>query len=181
MNTLPIRALHRTLRQTIPGWAIAASVLIVPMAAHLATASMANAQPLGGPSLAQRADHRGNRPNLNLTDAQKTQLQTIRQQTQSQIQALLTPAQKDQLKTAMESGQPLRRAMANLNLSADQKTQLRTIMQSSKTQMDAILTPEQKQQMQEFRRSRRESLTPEQRQKLRERMPQGGPEMAPLN
>lgn len=94
--------------------------------------------------------------NLNLTPEQKTRMAEIQSQTRSQIEAVLTPQQREQLNAAMqESGQKRRGAFANLNLTAEQQAQMRQIKQSAKSQMRAVLTPEQQQQLQQMRENRR--------------------------
>ncbi len=94
--------------------------------------------------------------NLNLTPEQRTRMAEIRSQTRSQIEAVLTPQQREQLKATMqESRQKRREAFANLNLTPEQKAQMRQIKQSAKSQFEAVLTPEQQQQLQQFRENRR--------------------------
>ena len=83
---------------------------------------------------------------LNLTDAQKTQMQQIRQNTKSEIAAYL----QSQGITIPE-GQKPRDAMRSLNLSDAQKTQLKAIYQRGKDQVQALLTDEQKTMMQQRR------------------------------
>lgn len=83
---------------------------------------------------------------LNLTDAQKTQMQQIRQNTKSEIAAYL----QSQGITIPE-GQKPRDAMRSLNLSDAQKTQLKAIYQRGKDQVQALLTDDQKAMMQQRR------------------------------
>src|SRR5690349_21744907 len=64
---------------------------------------------------------------LNLTDARKAQLEQIRESTRQQMDAVFTPEQKEQLRTAGEQ-----RQRPNLNLAEDQKAQLRAIRQNAK-------------------------------------------------
>jgi periplasmic protein CpxP/Spy len=84
---------------------------------------------------------------VEITQEQDAKLAQIRSQTRSQIQAVLTPDQISQFKTALEQNQGLRKAIASMNLSADQKTQLRSIFQSTRTQLTSTFTPEQRQQL----------------------------------
>lgn len=94
---------------------------------------------------------------LQLTPEQKAKIAEIRRNTRSQIEALLTPQQKEQLKAAMQqSRQERRQAFAALNLTPEQKTQMRQIRQSAKSQYEAVLTPEQLQQMQQNRQFHRQ-------------------------
>lgn len=88
---------------------------------------------------------------LNLTDAQKAQIEKIHQSTRQQMDAVFTPEQKEQMRVAKEQ-----RQRPNLNLSEDQKAKIRTIRENAKTQMDAVLTAEQKQKLQELRQQRRQ-------------------------
>ena len=88
---------------------------------------------------------------LNLTDAQKTQLQQIKESTRQQMNAVLTPQQQEQKRLAKEQ-----RQRPNLNLSADQQSRIQAIRQSSKSQMEAVLTPEQRQQLEQLRQQWRQ-------------------------
>jgi Spy/CpxP family protein refolding chaperone len=95
------------------------------------------------------------RQRLQLTQEQKAKMAEIRNNTRSQIEAILTPQQREQLKAAMqEPGQKQRQSFAALNLTPEQKTQMRQIRQSAKSQFEAVLTPEQRQQMQQNRQFR---------------------------
>jgi Spy/CpxP family protein refolding chaperone len=100
------------------------------------------------------------RPNfLNLTAQQQAQMEQIRQNKRSQIDAILTAEQKAQLQRARENrgnsragerrGMP--HPLASLNLTAEQRSRIEAVMRSSREQMDAILTPEQRQQMQQHK------------------------------
>lgn len=94
--------------------------------------------------------------NLNLTPEQRTRMAEIRTQTRAQMEAVLTPQQREQLNAAtQESGQRRRGAFANLNLTPEQQAQIRQIRQSAKSQMRSVLTPEQQQQLQQMRENRR--------------------------
>ncbi|MCG6133759.1 MAG: P pilus assembly/Cpx signaling pathway, periplasmic inhibitor/zinc-resistance associated protein [Nostoc sp. LLA-1] len=108
---------------------------------------------------------------LELTDAQKSQMETIQTNTRSQIEALLTAEQKATLAAAQQarqaqrqSGQGQRQAgqgqrpqkgWTNLNLTPQQQTQMRQIRETSKQQMLAVLNPQQRQQLQEMQQNMR--------------------------
>lgn len=92
---------------------------------------------------------------LNLTESQKAQMRQVRQETRAQMEAVLTPEQRQQLQTARNSRDRWA-PLADLNLSEQQKDQIREIRQSAKSRMEAILTPQQREQMQQLRQSRRE-------------------------
>ncbi|MEA5597514.1 hypothetical protein [Rivularia sp. UHCC 0363] len=74
----------------------------------------------------------------NLTQAQRTQLEQVKDNTQSQVEAVLTPQQQGQFQSAVQDGQKMRSAVANLNLSPEQQTQINEIMKVSKEQKRAI-------------------------------------------
>lgn len=92
---------------------------------------------------------------LNLTAEQKSQLQQIGQETRSQIESVLTPQQREQLKAnlSQRSRTGNRQAStAQLNLSNEQISKIQKIKKSSKEQMQAVLTPEQLEKIRQFRR-----------------------------
>ncbi|QZZ19134.1 hypothetical protein J5X98_17165 [Leptothermofonsia sichuanensis E412] len=107
---------------------------------------------------------------LNLTEAQKAQMKQIRESTHAQIEAVLTEEQKAQLQsarqqrqanrqqgqTARQPGQKRGGMFANLNLSEEQRTRIRSIREESRRQMDAVLTAEQRQMLQEKRQQMRQ-------------------------
>lgn len=88
---------------------------------------------------------------LNLTDAQKAQIQQIREAARQQMDEVLTPAQREQMRIAREQ-----RQKPNLNLSEEQKAKMREIRENSRIQMEAVLTSEQKQKLQEMRLQRQQ-------------------------
>jgi Spy/CpxP family protein refolding chaperone len=97
---------------------------------------------------------------LELTQQQQTQLMQRRSQTQQQVENILNPAQREQLKTITAQGQQLKQAIAALNLSAEQKAQLRQVMQSARTDFSKMLTPQQKQKIQQTIRAKGIAPTP---------------------
>lgn len=58
---------------------------------------------------------------LQLTQQQQAQLTQLRSQTRQQVESILNPAQRDQLKTITAQGQQLKGAIAAMNLSVEQK------------------------------------------------------------
>ncbi len=74
----------------------------------------------------------------NLTQAQRTQIEEVKNNARSQVEAVLTPQQQAEWKSAVEDGQKMRSAVANLNLSQEQQTQINEIMKVSKEQKTAI-------------------------------------------
>lgn len=104
------------------------------------------------PGQAQKGPYKG----IELTEQQKAQMQTIRQNTRTQIEGILTPEQRAQFQAAIGSGQKRRSAYADMNLSEQQQSQIREIMQSAKTQTEAVLTPAQRQQLQTIREQKQQ-------------------------
>lgn len=82
---------------------------------------------------------------LNLTDDQSAQIEAIRTETKSQMDALLTPEQR----ATLGEGNEGRRGFRNLNLSDEQRQQMQAIHQASHEKINAVLTPEQRQQLPE--------------------------------
>jgi Spy/CpxP family protein refolding chaperone len=76
---------------------------------------------------------------LKLTKDQQTKLLELQQSVMQKKIAVLTPAQKEQLKLAVKQGKP-----PSLSLTPAQQTQLQAIQTAAIAQQDAILTPEQK-------------------------------------
>jgi ribonuclease HII len=74
----------------------------------------------------------------NLTQAQRTQIEQVKNNARSQVEAVLTPQQQAEWKNAVQDGQKMRSAVASLNLSQEQQTQINEIMEVSKEQKRAI-------------------------------------------
>ena len=122
---------------------------------------------------------RGPWKELGLTDAQKTQIQAIKRDSRTKMEAVFTPEQKTKLEAAKQARQAQRQAgqgqrqpgqrqgkrgYADLNLSEAQKTQIRQIRVSEKQEIQAVLTPEQRQKLEQFRQnapSRRQQGNPQ--------------------
>ena len=93
--------------------------------------------------------------NLNLTSEQETQLEQIRNNTDSQIAGILNPEQQQLFKSIQTQREQLHEAMMALNLTAEQKEQMHSIKESAREQMDSVLTNEQRQQLHQERQSNR--------------------------
>lgn len=143
-----------------------------------ATPLVVKAAPIapGQQLLAQAAgqQRQGKFGNLNLTQEQKDQMRQLRQQTQREIEGVLTQQQLEQYKAARQSrrgrmgnrngnlansGQGQQRGRQNvfdsLNLSSSQKDTIQQIRQQSRDRMQSILTREQRDQLQRSGRSMR--------------------------
>lgn len=84
---------------------------------------------------------------LNLTPAQKAQLRQVSTQVRTQLNQVLTAAQRQQFKAELVQGNSIQGAIAAINLSTAQKAQVRQVMQFSRDQLNQILTAEQRQQL----------------------------------
>ncbi len=129
-----------------------------------AAASLAIAVGTIVPALAQSAPpatptgemhHRGGGNKLNLTEAQKAQLKSIREASKAQIDAILTPTQKAQLAAAKGDRKQHRQVWESLNLTADQKARMQQVRTETRQKMDAVLTPAQRQQKEQMRQNHR--------------------------
>ncbi|MCY7272901.1 MAG: hypothetical protein LH702_03905 [Phormidesmis sp. CAN_BIN44] len=92
---------------------------------------------------------------LNLTDAQKTSLKTIRDNTRQQVEGVLTSEQRAKLQADRGQGMKRGQDWKSLNLTDDQKARIKAIRQASRAQMDGVLTPEQRSQVQQYKSQRR--------------------------
>jgi periplasmic protein CpxP/Spy len=113
------------------------------------------------------------RSNLNLTADQKTKIEQLKATTRSQIEAVLTPTQRQQYSQLQAQRKANRQGRQRMNLTADQKSQVKAIRAANKAQFRAILTPTQQAQLAQgggrWRRGgamTRLNLTPEQRAKM---------------
>ena len=104
--------------------------------------------------------HQGKWDKLNLSDQQKAQLRQIHEETRTQMEAVFTPQQLEQLKAARQNHQARQAGqarqgkdsiMAALNLTDAQKAKLKEIKDAQKARMQAVFTPEQQQQLQQMR------------------------------
>jgi periplasmic protein CpxP/Spy len=82
---------------------------------------------------------------LDLTTDQETQLSTIRRNTRSQLERIVSAEQQEIFKTKMTQGATLRESIAAMNLSADQRTQVRETLQAARQEAATVLTADQRQ------------------------------------
>jgi len=104
-----------------------------------------------------RAKGQGKLERLNLTEAQKTQIEAIKKDARAQMQEILTDEQLEKLQSAKGNRQQKREIWGSLGLTDTQKAKLKEIRQSKRSQIKAILTDEQKQQLQQMRQNRRQN------------------------
>lgn len=129
----------------LPG-AIALMMAVSPML-------VAQARPTNQLAQAQKQE-RANR--LNLTDAQKQAMRSIREATQNDIvNTVLTQEQRNQYQAAVQGGENPKRAMRSLNLSQEQRTQIREKKQAAQQRVNQeVLTQAQRDQIQQMRQQR---------------------------
>ncbi len=109
--------------------------------------------PTNAPSVMRKRQGGNVWKELNLTDAQKQQLKTIRENSRQQIESILTDEQRTKLESADRSGDR-KEVMKSLNLTDAQKQQMRDIRKKSHEQILAILTPEQRSKFEQLRPQR---------------------------
>lgn len=129
------------------------NIKILPLLASVAAITLTTA-PLAIQSPAQAYPASRFSQELNLTAEQIAQMEQIRENIKSQMEAVLTPEQQQQIQTMRTEGRQQGRAMKSLNLSEAQRTQMREIHRSAREQMQNVLTEEQRQQLRELKESR---------------------------
>src|SRR5687768_15777143 len=123
-------------------------VLVSAIALGLGTVpvltSIAQAQDAGAPTQARPMKGRMMQ-DLNLTADQQARIKQIHEETRAQMDAILTPTQRQQLQDAKAQaranpGQRMqRRGMKQaLNLTEEQKTRMRELKQAAKEQISAV-------------------------------------------
>lgn len=110
---------------------------------------MFSAQAQSAPKPMMRAERMENK--LNLTDAQKAQMQQIRETTKARMLEVLTDDQKAQLEAARQQGQKGKQVFESLNLTEAQQQQMRAIKDEAYQQKLGILNEEQRQMMEQKR------------------------------
>jgi Spy/CpxP family protein refolding chaperone len=134
----------------------------------------------------QRQQVQAVRQDQSLTPEQRqAKIKAIRQGTQEQMLASLTPDQRQRLTEIRERAHPLQA----LNLTPEQQSKLKPILQEQRQQVRAVrrdqdLTPRQKRaKVQEIRQSTaaqlKSILTPEQQQRFEQLRQRGRPAVAP--
>jgi Spy/CpxP family protein refolding chaperone len=86
------------------------------------------------------------RNGLNLSADQKTKMEQLRTSKRTQIDAVLTPTQRQQL-AQLKAARQANRGSKGKNLTTDQKAKLKAIRESNQAQFKAILTPAQQAQL----------------------------------
>ncbi|NJM48182.1 MAG: P pilus assembly/Cpx signaling pathway, periplasmic inhibitor/zinc-resistance associated protein [Alkalinema sp. RU_4_3] len=124
--------------------AAGALLLTAPMLSQSAQAKRAE----GGHPRMERAFK-----DLNLTEAQKTQMKALRESARTEMEKIFTPEQKAILEAAKKEGRKgdRREVMQSLNLTEAQKTAIKALKEKQRQSFEAILTPEQKAKLEQKR------------------------------
>lgn len=93
---------------------------------------------------------------LNLTSEQQAELDAIKDNARTQVEAILTEDQRAELEGT--TGRDRKQAMRSLNISEEQRTQLQAIREASRASADEVFTDEQQAQLQAMRADRMENL-----------------------
>lgn len=109
-----------------------------------------------GQGQGQRRQHSDRFAALNLTQTQKDKIAQIRKDAREQMKGIISQAQRDAYKAAIQAGKNRQEARAAMNITADQKAKLKAIKTATKSQIDSILTTEQRQQLQQMSQTRRQ-------------------------
>ena len=88
---------------------------------------------------------------LDLTEEQKTKIQTVRDKYRPQMDAILTSEQKNQLKAEIETGKKREDVIKSLGLSSEQQGKMQELMKSQRGEISSILTLQQKQKLMQKR------------------------------
>jgi Spy/CpxP family protein refolding chaperone len=91
---------------------------------------------------------------LDLTEAQRNQIEAIFANSRSQVEALLSAEQRTAFADTLAETQDFREAMQAANLTEDQRATVREIMQGSRDDIAAVLTEEQLAQLRDGRGDR---------------------------
>jgi Spy/CpxP family protein refolding chaperone len=124
------------------------AIAVILAAAPIVAVNAQNSAPT-----APTGERMQNKNRLNLSADQQTRMKAIRETTRTQIDGVLTDAQRTQLQS--QKGQGRGKGWKSLNLSDDQKARIKTIMEASRRDREAVLTPAQLEQMRQFKSQRR--------------------------
>jgi periplasmic protein CpxP/Spy len=119
----------------------------------VAIPSFVSAQNTSQNSTENRKPHQGAFKQLNLTEAQKTQMKAIHESAKARRQSVLTSEQRAIMEQSRQSGDR-KGVRKSLNLTEAQKTQMKAIGEDTKAQMQKILTPAQLQQLEQMKQQR---------------------------
>ncbi|MBF2067631.1 MAG: hypothetical protein IGS39_24915 [Calothrix sp. C42_A2020_038] len=128
--------------------AIALGLTAIPYTAASAKPVQQIAQNQQQPSIAPP-------PQIQLTPQQQEEVRKINVQVRTQIEQVLTPKQRQQLKTSLQARRSPSQITSDLKLTQDQGRKLQQIVAGSQKQIfEKVLTPEQQQQIRQYYQSR---------------------------
>lgn len=110
---------------------------------------------------------------LDLSAEQQADIEALRSQVRTQVEAVLTPDQQTQLSTAFDSGEVFG-VLRDLDLDADQRDQLRSIMWSAHDQASTILTDAQRDELRTMMHDRMGNHQGQRRDRYRDGSCSGG-------
>lgn len=84
---------------------------------------------------------------VDLTTQQKIQLADLASNTQTQIEKIVSPDQRNQFQTALKQGKGFDEALAAMNITPDQQRQIQGVLTSTRTQLISTFTPVQRQKI----------------------------------
>lgn len=90
---------------------------------------------------------------VELTAQQKIQLAELATDTQSQLEQIVTPDQRDKFRAALSSGKGFDEAFAAMSITPDQQSKVQTLMLSTRSKLVSTFTQEQRQKILENVRS----------------------------
>lgn len=90
---------------------------------------------------------------VELTAQQKIQMAELATDTQSQLEQIVTPEQRDKFRAALSSGKGFGEAFAAMSITPDQQSKVQSLMLSTRTKLVSTFTPEQRQKILENVRS----------------------------
>ena len=82
--------------------------------------------------------------NLDLTDTQKQEIETIQDETEAQISEVLTPEQMEKFKAERAEGEETRDILMDLGLNLSQGRSMKAILRNTQNEILMVLTPEQR-------------------------------------
>ncbi|HEY9726928.1 MAG TPA: hypothetical protein V6D50_10820 [Chroococcales cyanobacterium] len=84
---------------------------------------------------------------VELTAQQKIQMAELATDTQSQLEQIVTPDQRDKFRATLASGKGFGEAFAAMNITPDQQSKVQSLMLSTRTKLVSTFTQEQRQKI----------------------------------
>lgn len=119
-----------------------------------ATPFSANAKPVHQLAQAQQQPAIAPPPQIQLNKKQQDQVRVINADVRKQIEAVLTPAQREKLKQSLQARQNPQQITQNLQLTQDQGRKLQQIVAGSQKKIfETVLTTQQQNQIRQYYQS----------------------------